>query len=271
MKRRSGQRKGGLFKFLGGFIQGAFQLIWKTLPVTLTLFFFYLTFFGVHRFLYADPYFQIRTIKVFPKGILNTEEYGILEKKCSNANILEYDLSGLASFIQTNPRVKEAKIFRKLPNEIEVFITPRVPLIQVKLTPKGDYYTLDQEGIVMAKSKLPDPGLIILENFDNVKKTLTIFEQYQQEAFLKLPGILTAFRTNPVTADETISKISVDHLGNYSIFLLNGPELKICQNTEDNLVKLNAIGELIQTQKRSEIAYIDFCMDDLVIRPITKK
>ena len=271
MARRTGGRKGSFVKFVAGVLQAMFYFIWKTLPLTLALGFFYLTFFGVHRFLYADPYFQIRMVKVFPKGILNAEEYGILERRCANSSILDFDLKDLADFIEANPRVKQAKVYRHLPSELEIFIVPRTPLVELRLSPKGDYYELDQDGVVMAKSKMPDPALVTLEHFDYSKKSLNIFDFYDYDAYKKLPGILETFRQNKVTAEETISKIAVDHLGNYSIFLLNGPELKICQNVTENLLKLNAIGDLMNTGKRSEIEYMDLCLDDVVIQPLPTK
>ncbi len=272
MKRRSagGYKKSSFLKWLGSIFQSIISLVWKILPFGFALALIYFTFFGIHEVLHADPYFQIKAIKIFPRGILSTEEYQTLERKCARTNILDYNLKSLSDFLLANPRVKEAKVYRRLPSDLDIFIVPRNPFVQLHLSPNGDYYTVDEEGIVMAKSKQKMPEIPVLSHYEYSKKSFNILERYQFEAFSKLSGIVKEFQANPLTKTEQISEFSVDHLGNYSIFLTNGPELKICQNASENLQKLDVVPELLAREKRTAIQYIDLCFDNVIVQPINE-
>ena len=52
----------------------------------------------------------------------------------------------------------------------------------------------------------------------------------------------------------------------FSIFLVNGPELRICQNPALNLQKLNAVGNLLVPEERQKLSYIDLCLNDVVVQ-----
>ena len=271
MKRRSGggYKKFSLGKFFFELLRSVFQFVWKGLPYGSAFIIFYFAFFGTHHLLHADSYFHVTVLKVFPKGILTSEEYSMLERKCRDANILDFDLTRLSNFIKTDPRVKQVTVYRHLPNELEVFMVPRKPLAQLHFSPKGDFYTIDEEGIVMEKTRFPTSGLIVLNHYDYPRKNLNMFDQYQFDAFRKFPNIISALKQNEVTKSESISEMSVDHLGNYSIFLTNGPELRICQDAAENLRKLNVMNHLIVTNEREKIEYIDLCLDNVVVQPVS--
>src|SRR3989338_7154220 len=120
--------------------------------------------------------------------------------------------------------------------------------------------------MVMAVSKSRAPHLIQLSNYYYSRKTLDVFDQYRDYSIKKLSVILKAFRGNEVTKGEQIESISVDHLGNFSILLAGGPALRVCDEISANLLKLSATRNLLTPPERSRIAYIDLCLNDVVVQ-----
>ncbi len=267
MKRRGiSVRKFGFHKILLELFSWVFGIFFKCLPITIFIALLYFTFFGVRETLFADPYFQVSLLKVFPKGILTSDEYRDLEREAGGKNLLHINLERVSSVIKSNPNIKYASIVRRLPNELEIYITPRIPLTELHLTPKGESYVMDDEGIVMSVSKSPNYNLIQFSNYYYPKKKLEVLEKYQHDSLKKLPKVLQAFQENDVSKREKIDMISVDHLGNFSIFLVDGPELRICENVKANLLKLGPIANILKTDERYQLAYIDLCLNDVVVQ-----
>ena len=266
MRRRFSGRRGGFFGRMVDLGSHMLALIWKCAPLLLIGLALGALFFGARESLYADPYFQVQTLTVFPKDVLMNEQYAKLEREVGGKNLLNLNLTRLVSLILSDPHIKSANLLRRLPNELEIVLTPRKPLVQLVFSPRGPFYTIDEEGVVMAISRTPNPVLIQALNEHYPHKKLDIFDRYQDGSLTKIPGLLNAFQKNQMTQSERMNSVSVDHLGNFSIVLSDGLELRVCTDVESNLKKLAAAPNLLTGEARNQLAYIDLCLKDVVVR-----
>lgn len=242
------------------------EVFWKSIPGLICLGVLFCIFLGLREILCEDTYFQITAIKVFPQGVLSSNEYQRLEKECRGRNLLSYDLKRIENYIKSNPSVRSVNVTKRLPNTVEVFITARTAIVQLRLRADGSLYLIDSEGVVMSVSDQEQRRFIILDDFNYHKKKLDLFERYSNEAMRRLPELLKAFKENRVTREEAIERIAVDHLGNFSIYLVNGPEIRMCEKPSASLEKLVPFQEALRGEQRSKIAYLNLCFNDVVIQ-----
>ena len=92
-----------------------FRLTFKSLPLVLSLGVLCFIFFGVRQMVYADPYFRVERITVFPSGILSYSEYQFLEDQAHGRSIAEIDLKQISRSLERNPKVKRAEVTRNIP------------------------------------------------------------------------------------------------------------------------------------------------------------
>lgn len=268
--KRSGRKKILVFRTFSEFSTKGFEFLLRSIP---TLVFFASLLFvslRVRDSLYADHYFQASTIKIFPKGVLSPVEYAQLEKECRNQNLLRINLKHLEKIVAANPEVKKVKIERKLPGELSVFVVPRKPAVELSVSPKGEYYTVDEEGVVMSVNKTPNSKMIQWNHYNYRQKKLKVFDVYKDLSLKQLPAIIQAFQENEATKNEKIAAVNVDHLGEFSVKLQNGPEIKICEDPREALKKISAMGNLLYGEERNKVLYMNLCLNDVVVQYKTK-
>lgn len=241
-------------------------LLWKSIPTLLIAAVFYFSFFSVKDLLSADAYFQVATLKIFPRGILSDQEYQALEQRATGLNILKADLRKIRAMIEMNPKVKQADVIRKLPNELEILLTPRKPAMQLKGALRGLFYTLGEDGVVMSSSETRDLSLIELTHLDYSTRNLKPLDRYSDPAWYKLEGILEFLRKNDATKREKIDRIQVDKMGNFTISFIGGLDIVLRDTSDLTTQKMIALGNLLASEERNLIAYIDLRHIDLILK-----
>jgi len=242
------------------------HFLWKRLAWCLTAASALTVFFWVRQALYADPYFGIDTVRIFPRGILSESEYTRIEKASIGKNLLTFNLDSLSSLIELNPKVKRATVIRQLPNELDIYMVPRKPELQLQVAPRGNFYLLGTDNTVMAINEDPDPKHILLMDYHYPQKKLSLFEKYQPKARLLIERVLETWPTSEATKREVMQRMSLDHLGNLSVHLLNGPELIFGESGVDHFRKLEAVRHLLEGAERQNLVYIDLRYADVVIK-----
>ncbi|MBI4000118.1 MAG: FtsQ-type POTRA domain-containing protein, partial [Candidatus Omnitrophica bacterium] len=182
-------------------------------------------FFGVRQMVHADPYFQVERITVFPSGLLNSLEYQFLDNETRNKSLFEVDLKKISKNLEKNPKIKRAEAVRVLPNQLNIFLATRLPLLQVQLQPQGSYYSVAGDQLILSSRTVPRPDLMVLEDFSAQKKSYSIGTLYQNKYFQELFHLLELLKADPLLKVETISKLGMDHLGNVTLVLKDGIEL----------------------------------------------
>jgi len=74
------------------------------------------------------------------------------------------------------------------------------------------------------------------------------------------------FRSHFLARSETIEKIRLDPLGNVSLFLAGGPELRFGRDPSKKLYALDSLTPLLKGPERNQIIYIELQYQDLVVK-----
>ncbi|MBI4388218.1 MAG: hypothetical protein HY582_04175 [Candidatus Omnitrophica bacterium] len=266
MKRRSSKSRFSLFDFLIKPFLWVIGFVWEKIAAVLFAAVVLLAFFGIREVLYADPYFQVASVKIYPNGILTSSQYQQVEKECTGQNLLKLDFKHLIIVAKANPYVKDVKIRRKLPGELEILLGVRKAAAELQLVPKGEFYTVDEEGVVVSTSKNSQIDTLILTHYDYKKKRLDLFERYNEEGIHRALGLFQAFKQHEIMKNEKVEHIAIDHLGNLTVYLVNGPAIRTCGNATFELQKLNAMHHLFQGEERNRIGSVDACGKDVVVQ-----
>ncbi len=267
MRKRSNRGKSkNIFVRLFEKIFLLFFLLWKSIPILIIAAIFYFSFFGVKDLLSADSHFQIASLKIFPRGILTDQEYQALERRSTGVNLLKADLRTLRAMIETNPKVKQADVVRKLPNELEITLTPRKVAMQFRTSPRGPFYTLGEDAVVMSSADSRDLSLIEFSNFDYAAKRLSPLDRYSDPSWHKLQSILDSLKKHDATKREKVDRVSVDKTGNFTVSFVGGLELVLRDTSDMTNQKMIALGNLLASPERDLIAYIDLRHLDIILK-----
>ena len=65
---------------------------------------------------------------------------------------------------------------------------------------------------------------------------------------------------------EVLTRIGIDHLGNVSIILGNGPQIRLGRRPMDSLKSLEKTIPLLKSEERSKIEYVDLQYDNVIVK-----
>ncbi len=266
MVRRRGKFN---FRFLKKLPRGFVSVIWKGLPFSVASFLILFLFFGVRQMLHADPYFQIEKITVFPAGILSEAELHFLESKTKGKSLLEINLKELSQNLERNPKVERAEVIRVLPKELNVHLIKRLPMLQVQLKPDGPYYLISSDQIVTGINRQARPDLLALEDYHSNQKSYSVGMLYQNPNFESLRNIFMSIQNEISLRTENLIKTTTDGMGNVSLFLKDGLELKVGKQFNLSPAVQMVLGSLLKSKERSEYLYLDLRFRDIIVKKKT--
>ncbi len=216
--------------------------------------------------LHADPYFQVERIAVFPSGLLTNSEYQFLEGQARGQSLIELDLKRISKSLERNPKIKRAEVVRILPNQLNVFLATRAPFIQIQSKEGGPYYSVSTDQLIVSVEASPKPDLIILEDFNSEKKIYSVGTFYQNKHFRSLLSLLEFAKSDPALGSETISRLAMDQLGNITLILSDGVELKTAGELALPASSRTVLKSLLKSEERNQILYIDLRYRDLIVK-----
>lgn len=257
------------FRFLKKWSRNSASILWKSLPFAVASCFILFLFFGVRNMLHADPYFQIEKITVFPAGILNTSELHFLEMKTKGKSLLGINLKELSQSLERNPKVERAEVVRILPKQLNVYLIKRLPMLQVQMRPDGSYYLISNDQVVTAINSQARPDLLILEDYNASKKKYSVGMLYQNSYFESIRGIFLSIQNESALRNENLIKMTTDRMGNMSLFLKDGLELKVGRQLNLSPAAQMVLGSLLKSKERSEYLYLDLRYQDIIIKKKT--
>jgi hypothetical protein len=77
---------------------------------------------------------------------------------------------------------------------------------------------------------------------------------------------LEIFWAHEMSKRETVTKISLDRLGNVTVTLGSGPELRLGRRPEERMAALEKITPLLESGERSAVEYIDLQFDNVIVK-----
>lgn len=110
---------------------------------------------ALRRFLWENPDYFIRDVKVSTDGTLNREQVLRASGVIEGSNIFRVNLGKARAAVEKLPQVERADVTRTLPNKLAITVTERQPIAWLVSTPDEDptasdkSFLIDARGVVM--------------------------------------------------------------------------------------------------------------------------
>ena len=246
----------------------SFLFYWlkKGFPLIVLVGLLFLAFIWMKNFVYADSYFQVNHVTVFPSGVLSDSEYRYLGKVTRGRSVFQVDLNAISKDLMRNPIVKSAEVARILPNEINVYLVSREPFVQIRCANGGDYYVVSKDQLVVSIEKTARPDLSLIEDYAAKTKKYSLGLRYQTKYFEQMIEMVSWLKSDPVWAKEIVTKVMVDEIGNFIVVLNDGLELKLGKDLLKSEQKKSALKTILQSGDRPEMLYFDLRYQDIIAK-----
>ena len=74
------------------------------------------------------------------------------------------------------------------------------------------------------------------------------------------------FSKHPLAQFESISKITLDHIGNVSVTLGKGPELRLGRKPLEAMKSFDKIAPILESPDRLKIDYVDLQFNNVIVK-----
>lgn len=268
MARKKRKKTGGrgIFRGIGLLIKGIASLSLRLAPGLFILLIAAGLFFGVRRLLYADAALTIQRITVEPAASISIPARANLESDLLGKNILQVNLKAVARRLETNPQIGHARVFRSLPSEIKIEVERREPMAFIQFSPHAPVGLISADGIILDVFLKSDGTFVLIEAFAAGRKDPKIGMRFHHEGFGQAVKFIKVFWGHTLARRETITKIQLDHLGNVTIVLANGPAVKLGRAPLDRLAGMEKIVHLLDGEGRNLIEYIDLQFENVIVK-----
>ena len=249
------------------FFADSVRFLLKALPLAAVVLLTGSAFVGVRQVLYQDSHLTLRSIAVEPMQALTEAQRKSLESRYLGKNILKVELARIAEDLEKDPRIKSADVFRRFPSTLRIEIRERIPVALVRFQPHGPAGLISEDGIVLDTfSKETFPAYPVIEVFQAGLKDPERGLRFRAKGFVEIVQFLKAYGNHPLAAREKITKIGLDRLGNVSVVLGEGPQIRLGRTPAARLEVFDKITPLLETEERKKIEYVDLQFGDVVIK-----
>jgi len=262
-KRRRKFNSGGNLKRL---IKACTRKMANVMPALVTVSLVAGVFFGIRTSLYADSNLAIQRVVISPSDRLSPWQRQHLDTQLLNRNILKVDLKRVARELKKNPDVLRVRVMRELPSTVRVEVDGRDPMLFVQLSPNGPYGIASEDGMILDVVKERDASLVLLRAYGSNQTKPIVGRRPKVRGLRDAIEFIKEFRKAPLARRETITHMSLDRLGNATMTLNGGPEVRLGRNPSERIRIMSHIIPILEGQSRSKIDYIDLQFDQVVVK-----
>lgn len=223
--------------------------------------------FFIERSIYADPSFRLRYFDIQTSGSLNHKKIVTWSELKAGGNIFDIDLKSVEQKLLRHPEIKMAHLRRIMPNRIGIFVSERLPYVQVLSKPNDrEFWTLDEEGFAIPSlwtkisKRLP---VLIVE--DLAQYPLRVGELWTNPRFSEIKDLIAAISQSGVLSWDDITSIMSKSSGDYEIWLRSGMAVYIRADFSEGLNKLSHFRDLMNPVDPS-VEYIDVRFHDVAVK-----
>ena len=202
----------------------------------------------------TTPVFNVSNIIVYGNEKNSTDTYISLSKiNLNETNIFEFTKSGLEKKLKENPYVEKVEIKRKLPNELELYITERKVDYQINYA--NAYIYLNNQGYILEINE-EKKDVPLIKGIATIENNIQVGQRLGTEDLLKLDTILKI--VNYIKYNNVESKLTSIDVTNISNYTLNfGEEGKIAYlgNSSSITEKMTLVANILKAEegKKGEI------------------
>ena len=254
------------WKAVSGILRLFFQGLFAATPLLLLILLGFGVFWGIRGELYADPGFTIKNVEVYPAGALSGGRVRELERNFLGQNLFRISLGQAAERLERDPEIREVRVSRRFPKALRIDILSRQPFAQVRGNFHGPLYTVGEDGFVLDSGEARDERLLLI---DAAESGLT---KPQRGSRLSLPGyagavdLVREFWNHPLSQTETLRSLRLSRLGEATLVLKDGPELRFGRQPTKKFNSLEAALPLLRGPERGRLVYIELQYRDLIVK-----
>ena len=221
---------------------------------------------GIRGALYADSYLSIQKITVKPQEALTSQHLQRLNERLLGKNILALDIQKFSKELERDPEIRRARFRKLLPFELEIEIERRFPFAFLRFPGKNSYGLVSDDGMILGMVPERNVSGLVVEPLDLGVQEPAVGKKLRIQGFDETVKFADEFQNHVLTRYETLTKIGLDHLGNATITLGQGPEIRLGRRPTEKLNALEQILPLLEGQGREKIAYIDLQFENVIIK-----
>ena len=263
-KRRKSGNKSGLH--LGKLLLAGGHFFLRSLPFVLAVVMGGSIFLGVRKALYADSSLAVQQIVVDPPQGLSSSEREVLESVLLGKNILKIKLEQIARGLEKNPEIQNARVTRLLPSRLKIEIEKRKPIAYIQFAPKGLFGLISDDGMILDVFPKPESSLFVVEAYAAGLKAPPLGARVKVQGFPEAIDFVKAYWGHSLARVEALSRISLDHLGNVTVILGEGPSIRLGRKPAERLGAFEQIIPLLSEEERSNIDYVDLQFDHVIVK-----
>lgn len=263
-KKKSSGKKNGSRKGWG--IGGFFKLVFRALPFALIAAAFGGVFIGVRDSLYADPNLSVQKVEVVPSDSLSTEQHQQLDSMLLGKNIMTLKPEKVAAFIEKDPAVQNAKVIKYLPARVGVEVVRRKAVACIQFNSQGNCGLVSEDGVILDAVPVKTAAGVIVEALETSKREPQIGMRVDVRGFSQAVRFMKAYEDTELAHYEPLTRIAIDHLGNVSIILGSGPQIRLGRRPLESLKSLDKTVPLLKSEERSKIEYVDLQYDNVIVK-----
>ena len=263
-KKKSNKKKS--FFGISELIGGGFRILFRSVPMMMVIAGGVGLFLGVKGALYADSALAVDRIVIQPGDALTDTERQSIDRKWLGQNILSVDLDQIARQLEVNPDIQTARVIRHLPSKLKIEIEEREAIAFIQFAPKGIYGLISEDGMILDTVKTINSSYVLIDAYGLSKKAPRRGMRFSHRGYDGSIAFLQAFWEHPLARRETVTKISLDHLGNVTVTLGSQPNVRLGRHPIERLPALEKIQPILEGPERTQIDYIDLQFDDVIVK-----
>jgi len=185
-------------------------------------------------------------------------------------DLFNLKLDQVSEPLLAHPRIRSVSVKKIYPNDLEISLVERKPVVQIFIPQTKSYRLIDEEGVL-----LPDSGSEPFDNFfvysdEEVKETpRKVGEIYDSKHLETLLAAHTQIQSELNISGEMIHEIYVDRLGFWSFITNDKIEFRIGDDFS-NLQKMESIKPLLKEGVRDKVSYMDLRFQDVIVKNKSK-
>ncbi len=261
--KKNGSRKGGS---LTGFFLQTTRFLLKVCPSFILIFALGMVFVGVREALYADPHLAVQKIVLEPSQSLSNNQREHLEQSLLGKNIIKLDIQRISNDLEKDPRIKNARVVKRLPSELGIEVNRRKPAVFVRLSPKGNFGVVAEDGMVLEVVGEKDIADVWIEAFASGLNEPMIGQRIRTRGFQEALRFKKAFEAHPIARYERIEKMILDPLGNLKVMMGQGLEVRLGRKASERMEALEKMVPLLAGEERKKIEYVDLQFDNVIVK-----
>ncbi len=244
------------------------RAILRLVPVVALGALIFIGFSKVRELLYADPALGIREIKVIPENILPASLKADLEKKWVGKNIFMADVKAVSRFLAKDPIVLRAETVKVFPSTLLIHLSQRTPFARIRFVRDGEAAIISEDGVILGVEKTWDSPFEgpSFEAFETRWKKPVQGVPMPPKGFTRAVEFYRQFKQHPLSSHETLTRMSLDYLGNLTVTLGTGPDVKVGRHPVDMLKSLQKLNPFLDPAERSRIQYVDLQFEDVIVK-----